>query len=83
MGGRLPGSHGVEAQHREVTPPPGAVETAERGDVSMSRKHKRHDHLPRVAGASAGTTAPRIDGDGLRLAGCIEGADPETGKLLP
>ena len=47
----------------------------------MSRKHKRHDHLPRAAGASAGTTAPRIDGDGLRLAGCIESADPETGKL--
>lgn len=38
----------------------------------MSRKHKRHDHLPRAAGSSAGTTAPRQDGDGLVPAGAIK-----------
>lgn len=33
----------------------------------MSRKH----HLPRASGASAGTTAPNIHGDGLVPAGAI------------
>jgi hypothetical protein len=46
----------------------------------MSKKHRHHDHLPRAAGANAGTAAPKVEGDGLLLAGCVESADPETGK---